>query len=233
MVVGERGDPDPRDFEPDDRWMYTREPVTKEERKKMVGRILEEAVKVTFRNHVYTYSNKLYIQRKGGAIGLRLTGVIARIVMDRWATRFRKAMKEGKLEEFLLEKYVDDVNLVTQILEEGWSWTGKIGRKEELKLTWSQEQVIRDREEGMSKEERTLERLREVASKLVPGIIFTADSPGKHSTGKVPMLDVCVWKEGVDLGGREDTLIRHGFFEKPSASPTVFQGRGQLPPRTR
>ena len=68
LVIGERGDPDPRDFEPGDRWMYTREPVTKEERKKMVGRILEEAVKVTFRNHVYTYGNKLYIQRKGGAI---------------------------------------------------------------------------------------------------------------------------------------------------------------------
>ena len=62
----------------------------------MIGRILEEAVKVTFRNHVYTYGNKLYIQRKGGAIGLRLTRVIARIVMDKWATRFRKAMKERK-----------------------------------------------------------------------------------------------------------------------------------------
>ena len=164
---------------------------------------------------------------------MRLTGVIARIVMDKWAEKFRKTMKEGKVEEFLLEKYVDDVNIVTQILEEGWSWKVKKGRKEETDFFWSQEQVIRDREEGMTKEERTLERLREVASKLVPGIIFTAYSPGRHSSGKVPMLDVCVWKEGVDMEGRKGTLIRHGFFEKPSASPTVFHGRGATSTRSR
>ena len=79
LVIGERGDPEPKDFEPDERWVYPREPITKEERKKIVGRIIEEAMKVTFNSHVYTYGNKLYIQRKGGAIGLRLTRVVGQV----------------------------------------------------------------------------------------------------------------------------------------------------------
>ena len=119
LVIGRREDPESKDFEPEDRWAFTREPATREERKKMLGKVIEEAVKVTFCNHVYTYRNRIYRQKKGGAIGLRLTGVIARIVMDTWASRFRKALKEGKVKEFLLEKYVDDVNLVTSILEAG------------------------------------------------------------------------------------------------------------------
>ena len=61
----------------------------------------------------------------------------------------------------------------------------------------------------MTKEERTMERLRELASKLIPGIIFTADLPEKHSSMKVPMLDVNVWKEENMEGS--GTVIRHSF----------------------
>ena len=48
-------------------------------------KVLEVAVRATFKNHIYTYGNQLYRKRKGGAIGLRLTGIVARIVMDGWA----------------------------------------------------------------------------------------------------------------------------------------------------
>ena len=82
LVICRREDPESKDFEPEDRWAFTREPINKEERKKMLGKVIEEAIKVTFSNHIYMYSNKYQKKRKGGTIGLRLTGVIARIVMD-------------------------------------------------------------------------------------------------------------------------------------------------------
>ena len=47
------------------------------------------------------------------------------------------------------------------------------------------------------------------------------------------MLDVCVWKEGREEEGREGMLIRHGFYEKPSSSPTVFHGRGATSTRSK
>ena len=53
LALGERKDPEPRDFEPEDRWAFTREPVTREERKKMVGKLIEVAIKATFKNHIY------------------------------------------------------------------------------------------------------------------------------------------------------------------------------------
>ena len=59
-----------------------REPISRQERKQVFGKVLEVAIKAMFSNHIYTYKNELYRQNNGGAIGLRLTGVIARIVMD-------------------------------------------------------------------------------------------------------------------------------------------------------
>ena len=86
----------------------------------MMGKVIEIAIKASFRNHIHTFRIELYRQKKGGAIGLRLTRFIARIVMDKWVARFREALKSGKVREYLLEKYVDDVNLVTSVIEEGW-----------------------------------------------------------------------------------------------------------------
>ena len=44
LALGERKDPDPRDQEPEGKWVFTREPVSKEERKRMVGKMLEVAI---------------------------------------------------------------------------------------------------------------------------------------------------------------------------------------------
>ena len=73
--IGERLDCDMEDNELDDNWIFPREPVSKEERKKMFGKVLEILVSTTFANYIYLYKNELYKQLKGGAIGLRLTGI--------------------------------------------------------------------------------------------------------------------------------------------------------------
>ena len=44
--------------------------------------VLEILVTMTFSNHIYTYRNEFYKQLRGVVIGLRLTGIVARIVMD-------------------------------------------------------------------------------------------------------------------------------------------------------
>ena len=40
LALGERKDPELRDFEPEERWAFTRDPVTREERKRMVVEFL-------------------------------------------------------------------------------------------------------------------------------------------------------------------------------------------------
>ena len=103
-------------------WKFPRKPVSREERKKLFGKVIEVAVLTTFRNHIYMYRNDLYKQKRGGAIGLRLTGVVARLVMDRWARIFLGHLSAGEVEVYMLKKYVDDINLVMAILERGWHW---------------------------------------------------------------------------------------------------------------
>ena len=45
------------------------------------------------------------------------------------------------------------------------------------KLQWSQEQEIKDQQEGISDQERTMDLVRRMADTVVPGINFTVDLP--------------------------------------------------------
>ena len=63
------------------------------------------------------YRNELYKQRDGGAIGLRLTGVVAQLVMDRWIQVLKKKLREADVRLHMIRKYVDDVNLVISIID--------------------------------------------------------------------------------------------------------------------
>ena len=88
-------------------------------------------IETSFGEHVYEFNWELYKQLEGGAIGVRLTGEVAKIIMDRWAMDMEASLKDSKVEVFLLCKYVDDVNLATSIIPLGYAWkeTLEEGRK--------------------------------------------------------------------------------------------------------
>ena len=65
LKVGERLDLEMEDTDPEENWIFPREPVTKEEKKKLFGKVLEVLVKTTFANHIYSYRNQLYKQTNG------------------------------------------------------------------------------------------------------------------------------------------------------------------------
>lgn len=97
----------------------------------------------------------MYRKQKEGAIGLRLTGVVVRIFMDIWTREFRKRLEEAGIPEYLIKKYVDDINVIFGTMEEGWKWTGK---GKDLRYEWFEDRRTLDRQEGLPTEERTLER---------------------------------------------------------------------------
>ena len=57
-------------------------------------------------------------------IGLRLTSIVARIVMDSWAREFLKKLVQARVDVHAFVKYVDDINLVMLMLDPGTRWTG-------------------------------------------------------------------------------------------------------------
>ena len=88
----------------------------------MAAKCIQSGIEIAFKNHIYWYHGDLYKQLRGGAIGARLTGVVARIVMDHWEKRLRQILEKNSVEVFLFGKYVDDVNTATSVIRKGSRW---------------------------------------------------------------------------------------------------------------
>ena len=79
------------------------------------------------------FDGQAYLQSEGGAIGLQLTGVVARIIMDRWSGTMRRRMMINHLECFLMTKYVDDMYIFPQGFKKGMRYN-KFNKKTRMAL---------------------------------------------------------------------------------------------------
>ena len=77
------------------KWTDKLEPATDEDKRKLIAKVRKVAVRTIFSHHVYKFGGKFYRQTEGGPIGLRLTGVVAQLVMDRWAKQFLKRLSDA------------------------------------------------------------------------------------------------------------------------------------------
>ena len=101
----------------------TREP-TREESKLMFSLALEEAIKAVMNNHLYSFNGEVKKQQRGGPIGLKLSGSLAKVYMLYWCRCFKEALSRALVGFtafilYLLKVYVDDTNLVTEELPPG------------------------------------------------------------------------------------------------------------------
>ena len=132
--------------------------------------VLKVATREVFRHHVYMFAGVPRRQARGGPIGLRLTSVIARIIMDQWMLGFLFAVTNAGLKVLAAAKYVDDVNLVTSMLELGTRWVnGSFITREDWKLE--------DMRSGRSREDVTVEAVRSAADSILVFLEFTSDIP--------------------------------------------------------
>ena len=70
------------------------------------------AVNFIMKNHTYRFNRKVKKQIEGGLIGLKITGIIAKIVMLWFDKKTLKSLRAMKIELLLYKRYVDDSNLV-------------------------------------------------------------------------------------------------------------------------
>ena len=114
-------------------------------------------VKTTFRTHHYKWRGEVRRQTKGGAIGLRATGSLARNTMDTWIQEFRDLLESQGVEIILLEKYVDDVVIVCKNIG--------LGRRfSEGSLELSEEWKTEDKLNEVTESDNTMRYLREAAN---------------------------------------------------------------------
>ena len=78
-----------------ERWWYPTkvDKLTEEQKRLLIGCVLEQLTKLVFRTHYYEWEGTLYRQKFGGPIGLRASGPIGRILMDFWANKILKQVR--------------------------------------------------------------------------------------------------------------------------------------------
>ena len=117
-------DPDSRGQ--DSLWQPTNpdQDLTASEKRRLIAKSVKLAIITVFRNHVYQFGERRYRQVSGGPIGLRLTSLVARIVMDRWALSFLSKLDKAGVTIWAMVKYVDDISIMIAKLEQGTQWVG-------------------------------------------------------------------------------------------------------------
>ena len=173
------------------RWIFPPGEPTDLEKRKLLAAVLEIGVRKAFSLHLYQFGGKYYHQKDGGPIGIRLAGAVSRIVMGEWGLRMRKILHENDIKCWLDACYVDDVRLVTSILEEGVTWQDK-----EKKFCKKEGWTIEDEKEDISEERRTARELQKAMNSIFTNIQFTLEIPEEFPEGKLPTLDFKCWLEG-------------------------------------
>ena len=195
----------------------------------------------TFDTHYYKWEGKIRKQEKGGPIGLRAEGSLAKAVMAIFMAQLRKKLEELGMKVILLKSYVDDVLVVTRNVHLGTKYD-----RETKTLRSTEEDRERHEAEGKTRDNITMGIITEVANETLEFLEFT----GEHSQGSqnpVPVLDAQAWfgktpeenKWYDDPGSPgEETItpghtIMYKFYKKPMASELSILGRSACPEGTK
>ena len=158
-------------------------------------------VRRTMELHDFEIDGKVFRQKKGGSIGLDLTGVVADIFMCGWDRMLLERMAENEMDAIVYERYKDDVDFV---LEVG-------GDEEETDI-------------GEERDRRVMEKVKGLADGIHPSIQVDIDCGYNHPErqGRLPILDVEVW-----VGEAEDGKVRilHSHYTKEVSSKLVMAER--------
>ena len=98
----------------------------KEEQRLMLALILEITILAVMGKHMYSFNGDVRLQLVGGPIGLKLSGVLAKVYMLYWSRHFQniitRVTRNRNCMLYLCKLYVDDNNLAMEELEPGSRW---------------------------------------------------------------------------------------------------------------
>ena len=134
-------------------------------------------------SHPVKCGNKTAIQSEGGAIGLDLTCVVAKSVMQCLDDKLVHRLNSLGFDCTFNKTYVDDKTLVTSVALPGLRY--QYGQVTRVDTSIEEDSLIQP-------DRRTSEIVRQVASDLFGCLKFTSDCPSSNQNGKMPVLDLSV-----------------------------------------
>ena len=104
------------------KWVPSKYVPTEVEIKSIIAEFVKQVIKMTFNGHVYKFGNKIYLQNKGGPIGLRLSGAVARLVLLWFDDRVIDIAKVNNVKVIMYKRYIDDIDGAWQTISKGYSY---------------------------------------------------------------------------------------------------------------
>ena len=188
--------------------------LTELEKKMVVATVVQKNVLALFKTHTYSFSNKYFLQLKGGPIGLRSTCCVARLIMLWWDEKFLEAVEKANIRVIDCARYMDDVRVWLRAIRLGWRWLeGQLV----YRRCWRMEEEGR----GMAKLAKTTEILKSIMNSICTWLELTMETEDMFN-GVLPTLDLQLW---VSSGNR----ILFSFFEKAMVSAMVLHKRSAIP----
>ena len=180
------------------------------EKREILARVIQIAVNVMFRTHVYTFGGQTYRQTSGGPIGLRSTCAVARLVMKVWDDKWLARLSELRIQIEEALRYMDDGRTAMYRFKHGWRWC--MGRVKYCKR-WEVEDA------GLSGLEVTKRILEGTMGGLEGYLTFTMETEEDFENAWLPTLDTELKVDD------KKNIIMYRFFEKPTNPNTVLHFR--------
>ena len=95
-----------------EKWTKPKNSPNPVEKVKLIGIALERLIVVSMSNHIYSFKNVNRVQKKGGATGLDITGILADLVMIWWDKQFQELIEHCQLQMDLFVRFKDDANIL-------------------------------------------------------------------------------------------------------------------------
>jgi hypothetical protein len=197
-------------------WADPARSASNAEKRTMIILALQIALAFIMKNHHYTFGGEFKRQRKGGPIGLDLTGALAQIFMIWWSKEFKIRLEQLQLEVIMMKIYVDDINQGIPIIEPGTRYIdGELVIKEDL--------VVHDI--AVADDLRTMLIYQSIGNSIHPSIQLEIDCSSNHDDEKMPILDLKMWVVELQNGG---SRIMHEFYMKSVSSRSVLNSESAL-----
>ena len=90
----------------------------------MLTEALKVVLEVIMKNHIYDFNNEMRRQKEGGAIGMDITGELAKVFMVWWDKQVLQKLSDLGISPSLYKRYVDDVNVATDSVDENVAYVG-------------------------------------------------------------------------------------------------------------
>ena len=104
-------------------------------------------------------------------------------------------------------------------------------------MEYKKEWELQDIEEDFPDDKRSMNVMVHLANQIHPNLVMMGDCPSKHSTGRVPMLDLAFYMEMTDVDVNTDIgwfrvaveQVSYGFYKKPMASKLILRSSTAKP----